>query len=223
MYPNLRSNPALPSPLTLDQLIEEQKIDEFCQNVLARQLLRNWTPSSLRTVDGLLKQKHPYDPDTIQIVVLKTLRSRLLTLAHVLVLAGHHGQNRMYYVLRWTYFWPHMAVDVAVTVRHCGPCARNLFKMRRSLNLMKPATRPLESIAIDNLGPLPKTKRGKRFLLLMTDRFSKLTQVVRLRTTTAYVMAVAFCESWGFKYGTSVTLLSDNGLQFTAKFFQSVC
>ena len=101
----------------------------------------------------------------------------------------------------------------------------NRVKLRKHLNRLRlfPATGPLKSLAIDILGPLPKTKTGKRFLLVITDRFSKLTQVVALRTITAYTVAVAFCESWVFKYGVPRTLLSDNGPQFNAKFFHSTC
>ena len=103
--------------------------------------------------------------------------------------------------------------------------ARNRVKLRKHLNRLKlfPATRPLESLAIDILGPLPKTRTGKRFLVIVTDRFTKLTQVAPLRTITAYHVAVAFCEIWVFKYGIPRTLLSDNGAQFASKFFTHVC
>ena len=83
----------------------------------------------------------------------------------------------MYYALRREYYWPHLAADVAATVRGCRTCAMNRVKLRKHLNRLKlsPATRPLENLAIDILGPLPKTKVEKPFLLVITDRFTKLT------------------------------------------------
>ena len=78
-------------------------------------------------------------------------------------------------------------------------------------------------MSIDILGPLPKSKRGKRFLLVITDRFTKLTTVVALRNINAYSVAFAFCEAWIFKYGPPRSVLSDKGKQFTSRFFQSVC
>ena len=83
--------------------------------------------------------------------------------------------------------------------------------------------KPLEEVAIDLLGPLPKSDNGKRHLLVISCRFSKLTQLVPLRTITAYHVAVAFCTHWVFKYGPPRTLLSDNGPQFASRLFQSVC
>ena len=76
---------------------------------------------------------------------------------------------------------------------------------------------------MDILGPLPKTDHGNRFLLVITDRFSKLTRTVPLRTITAMVVAKAFCESWVFAYGAPRYVLTDNGTQFNAKFFLAVC
>jgi hypothetical protein len=36
-------------------------------------------------------------------------------------------------------------------------------------------------------------------------------------------VARAFCDHWAYVYGPPVSLLTDNGPQFTAKFFQAVC
>ena len=72
-------------------------------------------------------------------------------------------------------------------------------------------------------GPLTKSKRGYVFLLVITDRFTKLARVVPLRKITAYNVAVAFVEHWVFSYGPPECVISDNGKQFAAKFFQAVC
>ena len=57
----------------------------------------------------------------------------------------------------------------------------------------------------------------------MSECFSKLTQTVPLRRIDAYTVAVAFVKAWVFKCGPPKTLISDNGKQFAAKFFQAVC
>ena len=74
-----------------------------------------------------------------------------------------------------------------------------------------PATKPLASICIDILGLLQRTKKGYRFLLVITDRFDKLTQVITFRKITTYTVAVPFVEHWVFKYGLLECLISDNG------------
>ena len=91
------------------------------------------------------------------------------------------------------------------------------------LLLLRPKTRIRFSGAIAILGPLTKTKKGHRFLFVISNGCSKLTDVVALRRIDAYTVAVAFVEARGFKYGPPRTLISDNGKQFAAKFFQAVC
>ena len=214
----------LRAPLTIEEIAEEQRVDDFCQTVLARQS-ESRDSAFFEDHQGVLKRRHPFDSYIVQVVVPRKLRARLLCLCHDSAIAGHPGQNSIFYALRCEYYWPHMATDVVATVRGCQTCAMNRVKPRKILNRLGlfPATRPLESLAIEILGLLPKTKTEKWFLLVITDRFSKLTQVLALWTITAYTVAVAFCESWVFKYGVPRMLLSDNGPQFKAKFFPSTC
>jgi transposase InsO family protein len=78
-------------------------------------------------------------------------------------------------------------------------------------------------VAIDILGPLPRAKHGNRFLLVISDRFSKVTNTVPLRAVTALPVARAFCDHWVYSCGPPLSLLTDNGPQFIAKFFMTVC
>jgi hypothetical protein len=76
---------------------------------------------------------------------------------------------------------------------------------------------------MDILGPLPRTKHGNRFLLVISDRYSKVTKTIPLRIVTALSVARAFCDHRAYVYGPPVSLLTDIGPQFTAKVFQAVC
>ena len=50
-----------------------------------------------------------------------------------------------------------------------------------------------------------------------------MTKTVPLRVITALSAARAFLDHWVYAYGAPISLLTDNGPQFTAKFFQAVC
>ena len=213
----------LQSPPTNAEILEEQRGDAFCIQVLTEQDSRH--RNFHEGPDGILLRRHPVQPDLAQIVLPRVLRPRVLRLCHYSLLAVHPRLNRMYYHIRRIYYWPHMAADVAATIRNCAHCARNRVNLRKHTNDLKlfPAEGPLQAISMDILGPLPRTERGKRFLLVINDRFSKLTAVVPLRTTNAYSVAIAFCEAWIFKRGPPESVLTDNGKQFASRFFQSVC
>lgn len=174
--------------------------------------------------DGIVIRKAPLD-GAEQILVPLALRPRVLYLEHHPKSVGHPGVTKMFRSMRKYYFWRNMYRAIEDTVRGCEHCARNNVQERTRVNHMKlfPANEPLEFVAIDILGPLPKTAHGNRFLLVISDRFSKLTRTVPMRTTTALAVAKAFCDHWIFAYGPPRFLLSDNGTQFTAKLFVEVC
>jgi len=83
--------------------------------------------------------------------------------------------------------------------------------------------RPLTDLCIDLLGPLPRTAAGKKHLLVIVDRFSKMTRAIPLQRIHAETIAGSFLDYWVAKYGPSATVLSDNGPQFSSTFFQGVC
>jgi transposase InsO family protein len=217
----VESTKALPAAIQIEEFQAEQAADTDCQR-----WLESAKPGNPFDIDenGLLIRIAPLDQSR-QTVIPKSLQPRLLHLEHYPPVAGHPGVSRMVRSMRKQFFWPRMAADIADTVRTCTTCAKNRIKERTHTSFLKlfPASAPLEYVAIDILGPLPKTGHGNRFLLVMTDRFSKLTRTVPLRTTTALVCARAFCDHWVYSYGAPRHVLTGNGPQFTAKFFLAVC
>ena len=173
--------------------------------------------------EGLLCRKaHLHGVE--QIVVPTTLREKLLYFSHYPATSGHPGGTRLFHTLRQRFYWPNMSIDSYLTVRMCPDCAKARIKLRKHNSEMKtfPPSGPLEYIAIDILGELPRTPRGNRYLLLMMDRYSNLTGTVPLKRITAETVAQAFISNWVFVYGAPVTLLSDIGGQFTSRFFLAV-
>ena len=213
----------LPQTIQLEELRREQKNDEECQQLLEQSLVTPGSPVDVN-MDGVLIRKAPLD-GVEQIIVPHALRGRLLHLEHFPPSVGHPGVTKMFRSMRSRFFWRSLYTDVAEVVRNCPVCSRNRIHERKRTSFLKlfPATEPLEYVAMDILGPLPKTEHGHRFLLVICDRFSKLTRTVPLRSISALVVAKAFCEHWVFVYGPPRYLLTDNGTQFTAKFFLAVC
>jgi hypothetical protein len=54
----------------------------------------------------------------------------------------------------------------------------------------------MEFISMDILDPLTPTDKGNRFLLVLTDRLTKISRAYPLASTTAEVVAKAFFDRW---------------------------
>ena len=215
--------PPLLTAIQAEEVIREQSTDEYCLSLRDKLDNGHQIPFEVDE-DGTLVRVSPRDFSR-QMVIPKALRERLLHLTHHSKSGAHAGGLRMYSTLRRYAYWPCMAVDVYNVVRNCPSCARQRIKLRRHHGFLKlfPATKPGEQVAIDLLGPLPRTRSGFEYILVITDRFSKMTKVHPLRGIGAYQVARAFCSEWVYHYGQPSMLLSDRGSQFTSTFFRNVC
>ena len=52
----------LPAPLTIEEIAEEERVDDFCQTVLARQS-ESKDSAFFEDHHGVLKRRHPFDHD----------------------------------------------------------------------------------------------------------------------------------------------------------------
>jgi Integrase zinc binding domain/RNase H-like domain found in reverse transcriptase len=211
----------VPQAISLEEIRHEQAIDDECD---ALRMSRVKDGIIDVDEDGILVRIAPLDGSR-QIVVPWSLRPRILWLEHFPVVAAHPGVSKMYAAMRRRFYWRKMCKKVEETVRHCTVCAKNRVTERKRNSFLKlfQASGPLEFVAMDILGPLPKPEHGNRFLLVISYRFSKLTRTVPLRTITALGAAKDFCDAWVFSYGPQRYLLTDKGTQFNAKVFLSVC
>lgn len=130
----------------------------------------------------------------------------------------------MFGAMRRFYYWPAMAVEIAEVLKGCHPCARNWLTKRRngtSLRLFPPSV-PNEHVAIDLLGPSPKTADGNIFVRVISDRFRKLSRTVALPDDKALTVLAAIMDNWVSAYGIPAKNLSDNGSNLTSKFVSSL-
>lgn len=111
----------------------------------------------------------------VQKFVPRSLKEFILYAHQYLRLPGHSAERSMNDTMQREVYWPHMANDVFTTVNDLRDCAPNTEKktwMQHLAHFL--ASGPLEFIAIEILGPLPETTNGNQFVVVMTDRYSKM-------------------------------------------------
>ena len=207
-------------PISTEELHVCQQQDALCSDIRRRLNRGEVLPFGFNE-DGLLCRTVQHE----QIVIPHALKARVLHIYHYARLAGHPGGRKLYNTIKRDMYWPAMAIDCYATVRRCSTCAKNRIKLRKNVSTLQlfPATAPLEALAIDIMGELVRTARENRYLLVITDRFTKLTKTVPLKGVSAAEISRAFVNEWIYNYGPPLDVLSDNAKYFTSKFFQSIC
>lgn len=107
-----------------------------------------------------------------QILVPNKLPATVFCHGRHAVLAWNPGNRKMYDSILRSYYWPHKRNDVHLVVKEFNSCAKTrgtLIKYQSPMKLF-PATDPLEFASMDILGPLPKSKKGNQYVIVITDR-----------------------------------------------------
>jgi len=130
----------------------------------------------------------------------------------------------MYDTLRRYVYWPTMVEDVYKHVEKCPACAKNRLSEKRHTSTMKlfPALEPFSGLAMDLIGPLTTSRGGHKHVLVMCDRFTKLTRAILLLDATALTVSSAFIDTWVAAYGIPDSVLTDNGPQFDSVHYQGI-
>ena len=80
----------------------------------------------------------------------------------------------------------------------------------------------MEKIALDILGPLPTTSRGNKFIVVISDYFTKWTEAYPLRNQKAQTVAKKLVEEFICRFGAPYSVLSDQGREFESHLFKEV-
>lgn len=132
-----------------------------------------------------------------QLVLPQPLREEILVQFHDKQIAGHLGVGKTYKRIRTRFWWPNMKDDIAYYVKSCLVCSSINTPLNRQLGSLQPTEVPLkaaETMSMDILGPLRRTRRGNRYILVMVDFLTKWVELVVLGDQTAESITTAFCQ-----------------------------
>ena len=85
------------------------------------------------------------------------------------------------------------------------------------------AGRPRQKVAIDLVGPMPETRAGNRWILVIMDHFTRWQDAIPLPNATAPVVAAALDQRVFCYLGLPEQLHSDQGAQFENPLMEELC
>ena len=81
----------------------------------------------------------------------------------------------------------------------------------------------MEHIGLDICGPFPVSKKGHRYLMVVSCYFTKWIDAIPLKSQEAKYVATKLVKSFISIYGVLLQLHTDLGPNFESKVFQEVC
>lgn len=228
--------------VTVDEMLRLQCTDEAVQEVV-RYLSHGALPgdqAARRRVHlhaqscyldkGLLyyKYRSAGQPDRALLWAPALIQNQVLDAAHCSRFAGHGGRFRTHERVLQRYWWPGLSAAVDVFVGNCAVCQKNkhpyAYKSRHSPQLaLEIPKEPNVRVHIDLFGPLATGASGKKYVLVITDAFTKYADVSAIASKEADVVAAAVFERWISRFSPMVTLVSDRGREFANAVMTELC
>lgn len=220
----LLSSQQAESPQDYDIRID-QRADEFCKRLITILESTNLSDSEkmkrarrFTLQDGTLYKIHHGDIPLI--VIPERRRSAVLLSCHDVPLAGHLGFSRTYGMIKCRYFWPKMRRDIKRYVASCPKCQLRKIRTSRLQGLTRPlpvAENVFDTLGMDLLCKLPRSKTGYCAVLVITDNLSKYVIAIALKDEKADTIIHAFFNNVIAKYGCPKLVISDRGANITGE------
>ena len=177
--------------------------------------MRKWRPPDV-SIEDEWAVKH-------QIVLLKSYRQEILSMAHETPLSGHMGVNKTWQKILNHFYWPSLRKDVAEFCKSRHACQMvgkpNQIIPKAPLQPIPAVQEPFSRVIIDCVGPLPKTTSGNQYLLTIMCASTTFPEAIPLRNIKAKSIVKALTKFFTL-VGLPSSIQSDQGSNFMSGVFQ---
>ena len=181
--------------------------------VINETLYRKWLPISTDTETNF------------QYVLPSTYRNQVLTLLHNDQLAGQLGFKRTLARAKDIFYWVSLHLSVEKWCKRCIECQKRNQPTRHPKGQMKTyiVGEPLARISLDMLGLVTRTHTGNRYILVVTDYFTRFAEACGLPDIETPTVADKLLTEFICRYGLPLQIRTDQGAQFTSDLFVELC
>jgi hypothetical protein len=148
--------------------------------------------------------------------VPESFRRRIMTILHDDLFSGHFGYDKMRPTLMDRFWWPTMHDNLKDHIKSCETC--NMSKdIPRKIGFYRPVPigeNPWERVGIDILGPLKESNQGNKYVVVLTDYFTRWADAFAVPAIDALTVAKIIVEQCFCRFGIPLVLHSDQGQPF---------
>ena len=143
-------------------------------------------------------------------------RKRAMCEAHGSLLTGHDAVGKTYIRITDSYYWPGIKTDIQKHINSCLQCQlrKNVKAKPVHLHPLPIVDQPNQRVHVDLFGPLKTSANNKKYILCITDAFTKHAEVVAIENKQADTVAMEIFTKWICRFGTPIQIHSDGGKEF---------
>ncbi|XP_058128677.1 uncharacterized protein K02A2.6-like [Anopheles ziemanni] len=200
-------------PIRAEQIARETRKDDHLGKILNDlELGRNLIQAGYKSPEAkyttvakcLLFEHRVVVPEIYRPAILKDLHS------------AHIGVVKMKSLARSYVYWPGIDKDIEKLAKACHECVQTASAPPKfNKHHWEYPSNPWERVHIDYAGPV-----AGAMLLVIVDAYSKWLEVKVTRSTTT-AATIDILDELFASYGSPLTVVTDNGTQFTAEDFTS--
>ncbi|GJT30783.1 reverse transcriptase domain-containing protein [Tanacetum coccineum] len=161
-----------------------------------------------------------YFMDRIWVSLVGGVRTVIMDEAHKSRYFVHPGADKMYYDLRDMYWWPGMKRDIATYVSKCLTCAKVKAEHQRPSGLLQQPEIPewkWESITMNFITKLPRTRNGHDVIWVVIDRLTKSAHFLAIREDySTEKLERLYTDEIIARHEVPVSIISDRDARFTS-------
>ena len=231
---------------TLDEICTEQRKDKDLKLIIEWKLkdtrptwqdisdrginLKNYWSQWNRLIlkDNVLYREW-FDPrvkqPVLQLVIPPSMKEDLFSQLHKQKWSGHLGIKRTLGRMRRRMYWAGYKADIHRLCRECPECQRRKSPNKKARHPLKKYAvgLPLERVGLDILGPLPESSLGNKYILVVSDYFTKWVEAYPMPNQETVTIANVLVNEFISRFGVPLLLHSDQGSQFESSLFQELC
>ena len=194
-----------------------QETDETLRGI--KKLVERGDPQFVWKDSLIYCRSSPTEDQAVEQLVLPSrCRMAVLKLAHATPLAGHLGRNKTIRRVLQRFYWPGVCRDVANHCRCCPECQKAQSRRAQPAPLvpLPVMAEPFSRIAMDIVGPLPRSRSGHKYILVICDYATRYPEAVPLHSCEAERIAEELMKLFS-RVGIPKEILTDQGSNFTSR------
>jgi len=191
--------------------MNEQEYNDLLQKQTSNYIQRN----------GKLYRKRT-DGKELRVIKQNEMES-ILFMCHDHPTGGHFGVDATYNKIKERFYWAGMKTDIKNYIKKCDACQRRGQKGGETFLHPIKVTGPFERIGIDFVGPLTRTRKRNKYILVITDYLTKWPEAKAMREATAKNVVQFLYEGIICRHGCPKIILSDRGTHFKNELVEQLC